>query len=83
MPTGADTTPNYGTTVLTLERPIPYWAGTIWFLAPPTILGRCSQPNTFDGSGDTPYVLATTARIDATSIGPSRWGRDRPPMHQR
>ena len=69
MPTGADTTPNYGTTVLNF--------GTTY-----TVLGRYDlvpgtandtgalyvNPTTFDGSGDTPYVLATTFGIDATSI---------------
>jgi PEP-CTERM motif len=70
MPTGADTTPTYGTTVLTF--------GTTY-----TMLGRYDfvsggtgndtgalfiNPTSFDGSADTPYVLATTAGIDATTI---------------
>jgi hypothetical protein len=69
LPTGADTTPNYGTTVLSFGTTYHMLARYDLVAGTGNDTGALFiNPTSVDGSTDTPYVAATTAGIDATSI---------------
>ncbi len=69
FPTGADTTPNYGTTVLNFNQTYHVLARYDFVAGLANDTGALYvNPTSIDGSADSPYVAATTAGIDATTI---------------